>query len=412
MKYHLYVTLLTVVSHAATAAAASPKLTTAANTFTHVESEVFHDLRDGQLNDFTLVQAALIINGVSKKTTADEYMTKLTSHAEKIGKELPKEESERARAIFDRMHKQILKGVYRASCSDLRQAVHVGDYNCVTATILYYWLCNQYDVRCHLLAAPSHVLAEVHCLRPTRVETTCATWFDLGPENHVNRYESLRVVNEVQFLAKLYYNRGVNQLDNRQFAEAIVSFQRSVELDSHDVAGKENVLAAYNNWALFESDSANFERAIQILQEGSGVDAKYKPFLANDLHIHQKWVISLCKKRLYGQAIGVLQRCNRRRPNIPLFSEGRLSVYRDWSNYAIQKGRLDEAIQVLQVARKDIGYHDQFPHYERAILKEGREILAKNASSRDVARWEAECNQGRSGNLEELQNSNLTTAAP
>ena len=411
MHYPLAVLVLSVLTDAPAPAKPVLTVTAPANVFRVLEGKVYKDLMDGQLNDFKLLEAALVINGIEKTERIDALIADLKKRSQSLGSNLPEEEEKRARAIFDWLHAEMLKGAYQASCSDLAKAIRFGDYNCVTATLLYYWLCERHDVPCHLLAAPSHVLAEIHSLTPSRVETTCKKWFELSPENQVNRYASLRVLTEVQFLAKLYYNRGVNQLDERKFSDAIVSFRRSVELDRRDEAARENILAAYNNWALAECDGKNFGFAIKVLEEGIRLDPNYKPFRANDLHIHQKWVIALCRDRKYSRAIDVLQSCFNRRPDAELFAEGRLSVFRDWSNHAMREGRVEEAIEVLNLARKNAGNHKQFAEYERAMLEEGRQILARSrrVDPKAVAQWRAMYN----GNgLEESGDSNLTIAAP
>src|SRR5207302_8592458 len=61
---------------------------------------------------------------------------------------------------------------------------------------------------------------------------------------------TVRQLTRVELLGKFYYNRGVEMLKDRQFAEGIELLQISLELDPLDHDGKANLVAGLNNWAV------------------------------------------------------------------------------------------------------------------------------------------------------------------
>ena len=54
-------------------------------------------------------------------------------------------------AMFAIMHGKILKGRYDIKCSDLRQALDEGSFNCLSSTVLFNCLAGELGLSCSAL---------------------------------------------------------------------------------------------------------------------------------------------------------------------------------------------------------------------------------------------------------------------
>ena len=314
------------------------------------EAALLRDVADGHLDDHDLLDASLIAAG------AVGELTQFRARYEQLESQLAgKFESnstatnhgvEQAKRLLADMHRVALTGHYDAACSDLRRTLAAGDYNCVSATILYLALCRRHGLRADAIAVPAHVFCQLPGLPPIDVQTTCSVWLGKGRDPN-DKNAPRRVLDEIELVGKVYYNRGVLELQQSRFEEAIRLLRLSLRLDPDDRVAHNNLLAAVNNWALAEADLGRFARASQLLETGRGLDDSYAPLLANDLHIHQRWVRQLCQQEQFGRALRVLQEGLSRRPRAELFREGRFLVIRLWAEALWADELIDEGFQLF-----------------------------------------------------------------
>lgn len=100
-----------------------------------LEQQLFTDAADGRLDDFSLLGAALIASGVDDPSTIRHYEERVAGWASELRKQgcLDHAPRQQAEAIFAFLHRRILHGGYHIECSDLRQALDEGRFNCVSA---------------------------------------------------------------------------------------------------------------------------------------------------------------------------------------------------------------------------------------------------------------------------------------
>ena len=184
--------------------------------------------------------------------------------------------------MFTFLHQSILRGGYNLQSSDLRQALDHGRFNCVTASVLFNCLAQRFGLKAVGLEVPGHAMSRLELPQETLdIETTCPRWFTpndrpraaVSPQagdptqadetavqaelarpapdrNLANQRRSLRQVSEVELVATIYYNRGVDLLAERRFADAAAANAKAVRLDPENVTAKGNFLATINNWAI------------------------------------------------------------------------------------------------------------------------------------------------------------------
>lgn len=326
------------------------------------EARLLADALDGRLDDVPFLDAVMIANGIRIPAMADELRQRLDVSIEAVRREVSEIQDPRQRcvAVHEWMHRHVLIGQYQADCTQISRALRHGDYNCVSATLMFQLLSQACDLSTVAVATPTHVYARL-LLGPARVDvqTTCPDWFRLSsdqrrkypptlnnrPVGNLSRRsqgspwgdEEVREISDVQLLAKVYYNRGVRHLDAQRFESAESEFRTSLLLDADDQSAQENLLATLNNWALNLAERQEYAAAATVLQRGLKECPDYAPFQANDLHIHQKWALLLCRRANYDEALRILESGQSRRPEVPLYRDGPQAVRRLWMKELVER---------------------------------------------------------------------------
>ena len=252
-----------------------------------IEKEILHDLRDGQLDQRNLIEAALVVGGndggqiVSLRSSFKQSCERCRA----MMKVRPQESmKERIQQLFEYFVSNHLYGEYTPDLCDVGKTISTGEFNCLTATILFRALCEEFDIEVFAAWEPSHV----RCWIPSEaesagylVETTAdnpvAGVSGLYPTSKLNE----RRLTSEELLGKVFYNRGVRALQSDQFSLALTSTWASCLLDTKDVPAQNNLRACLNNWALSASQHDDSKFAIRLLDAGLQLDPNYEPFFRN-----------------------------------------------------------------------------------------------------------------------------------
>jgi len=323
------------------------------------------DLADAKLESFTLLEGALISGGVDSDDHLAALKQRFAEACQRVTMDHRELNDPRAKAdqVVLQLHEHLLTGTYRADCSALGETLETGDYNCVTASILFQCLAEKCGLTAHGVSARGHVLCSVDATPPLFVEPTCRHWRTCEaaacPEPTAKFVRECRELSNEQLLGKVYYNLGVARLEQSEFERAADLLRIAARLDQDDPAARANVLATFNNWALAKCDGGHLAEAAELLHQGLATDPNYAPLRANDLHIHQKWIKRLCAQRRYDEALVVLDGGYQRRPDAELFARGRLAVkelMRQQQTVAtdVQTSEVSETSEVYSANRIDI----------------------------------------------------------
>ncbi|MBN1395510.1 MAG: hypothetical protein JW959_10840 [Pirellulales bacterium] len=344
MRYILYIPALLLAAGVAFAEAsdvASPPRSS-------LERRLFADAADGRLDELTPLEAALVASGVEDAASLRRYERKASALVERLraSGELVGPPRRRAEAIFDFMHGQVLVGGYDLKHTDLRRVFDEGQYNCVTATVLYNYLAGQSGFDSQGLQMPGHAMSQLMLADgPLDVETTCPRWFQLAdaPERRkaaVSRSigsaatadrSKARRVTPIQLAAMIYYNRGVDLLAEKHFAEAVAANVKALRLDPQNAAVRGNLLAAINNWSIELGNQEYYAEAVELLRQGLAMDPTFEAFAQNYVHVHRQWVESLCHKEHYEEALEIIARATSEMPRHDCLVRMQDEVCRRWS---------------------------------------------------------------------------------
>jgi tetratricopeptide (TPR) repeat protein len=129
----------------------------------------------------------------------------------------------------------------------------------------------------------------------------------------------------------IYYNRGVDLLNEKRFAEAARANAKAVRLDPHNATARGNLLATVNNWAIDLGNSQHFAEAVDLLRRGLAVDRKFEPFAQNYAHVHRQWVEQLCRQSRFAEASDVLSRARAEMPGRDYLRRAQDEVRERWA---------------------------------------------------------------------------------
>lgn len=298
-----------------------------------LEERLFADAADGRLDEFSPLEAALVAGGVKDADCLRRYRQKAAAFVEQLrrGESLGSKPAQRAEAIFEFMHRQILRRGYDLGHTDLRQVLDDGRFNCVSATVLFNYLAGQFGLDCRGAATPGHVVSRLVLPEGTLdVETTCPTWFRWKGDAKLSQVAPAREVSPIQLAAMIYYNRGVDLLREKRFAEAAEANAKALRLDPANATARGNLLATINNWSIELGNSRHFAEAVRLLRQGLTLDANFTPFAQNYVHVHRRWADELCGVGHFEQAIELLSRAADEMPRHDDLRQAQSDVRQRW----------------------------------------------------------------------------------
>lgn len=338
------------------------------------EWRLLGDGADGRWDEHSLLEAALVASGVDREDVLVHYQRQAAELLAELVRSGPSEDPRRrAQEVFEFLHRRVLRGGYRLNATDLTVTFDHGHYNCVSASVLFKHFAAGLGLRVSGLETASHATSRVFLGQGVflDIETTYANWFrlvdsagrprDLGPVVRDGLARSVAAssgsvgglmaagqleakptseskssdgpheVSDVELVATIYYNRGVDRLDRKEYAEALTANAKALRLDPRRATARGNLLASLNNWAIALSAAGRHDEAVSRLRQGLVFEPDYPPFVANFVHVHRQWVRELCQEGRFPEAIDVLQAAATVRPCESYFASARHEVSRRWT---------------------------------------------------------------------------------
>ena len=322
-----------------------------------LEVDLFADAADGSLDKHSLLAAALVASGVDDAETVWSYENQVAVLAQRLRRSgaVSGSPRERVRAIFEFMHRELLYGGYRLDATDMTTVLQEGRFNCVSASVLFCCLCSRFGIAAEGLEIPGHAMTRVKLPDgELRIEATSPQWFRLidDPQRRqemirktagwqAGKPAGFRGVSGVELVATIYYNRGVDLLGRREFAEAMAANCKAVRLDRANKTAWGNLLATLNNWAIAAGSSGRYDKAVALLETGLAVEPGFEAFASNYTHVHHRWVEALCGQGRYEEALEQLGRAAAIQPNEPWFRRASQDVRKHWSQIRTAAGAVD-----------------------------------------------------------------------
>jgi len=165
--------------------------------------------------------------------------------------------AERATALHTWLHNHVLR-TYDASATDLTLLLNRGEYNCVSATLLYVVLARELQIPAATLCRGQH--CRVGIQEGTNwlpLETTCATCQGLSalkpavqPVMIGGDPQHERLLDERGLVGLFWFNRGIDQIKAKQHRAAVAANLAALSWDAQNVDARTNLLASLNHLGL------------------------------------------------------------------------------------------------------------------------------------------------------------------
>ena len=153
-----------------------------------------------------------------------------------------------------------------------------GRFNCLSAVALYVDLCDAAELPVQIWLSRGHVFVRAATDNGLiDIEPATPEWTD----RLVMRRRGVRQISPVELLGKFYYNRGVELLQDRQFAEGAELLEISLQLDAADRDARANLVAGLNNWAVDHASSEQLRASRVAIGQGLAIDPVFAPLVAN-----------------------------------------------------------------------------------------------------------------------------------
>jgi len=271
--------------------------------------------------------------------------------------------NERARWVFEFMHRKLLTGAYESDQHAVSEALLSGRFNCVSATILFQYLADEAEIPVVPMQTRGHVWSRLRSLPPIDIETTCPDWFAWTAEQKANspalQTSGAEVtLTQTGLTAKIPYNLATAAAARQDYSAALQYLNRAKQLDPNDAAIRKNHKAILHNWAVHCVLSQELDQAIVCIRqfaatEKASADKQMQSITLVDTVI-QRW----CQLNRYQDAVELVHSLSE--DNALVFVPAKqkenwlVKIYSQWIESSLAAGRLSEAKNVLNWASADL----------------------------------------------------------
>lgn len=355
------------------------------------EARIAEDIKDFELDDFSRIEAAFILSGVTDPDSLQFYIRWYNVLVEKI-RALPFNAGDRpgsALMVFNYLHATWLKN-YQLEATTLLDIVRSKTFNCVSSTILYNLICENLGWGTEGFETPTHVFTIFNNFtQEIMIENTSPVGFNIM--SNLKEY--------TKYLAHYYPQSDVLKigLDQLYFHE----HENGRRIDNTELLG----LLAYNQ-ACFARKKKDFARAYDLIMLAQLFNRDSRSNTRLERSLYYLWGKELFEKGRAREAFAVLADGVYRYPDDSgLVKNTRTAFYRSLQIYYEDRNWNETCVLIEEMLELDI-FED--PHRD-AVLS----LLTRWASFLSKMSQKAEYEQAVALYKELAQNvSNQSRAFP
>lgn len=330
------------------------------------EAALLRDAEDGRWDEIDLFDAALIAEGLTARERRAPQREKFERFAAELATLTERETDplEKTKIVYGYLHDVVLTEKYNLNCSSLVASLETGVFNCVSATALFNCFAARSGLEVAALETTGHAKSRVKFADSfLDLETTCSSWdrlpdkmraysrprraavgenengsettatlqnvsFERGglsddvvdagtttfdaetstPDaplgySYTRTRKPMREIGDVELVATIYYNVGVDFYQKERFEEAIVAYVKAARLAPNNPTILGNLKATLNNWAIqIAMKERDFERAIQVAEQGLLLDPNFPEYKMNLPIFFHRWVDCLALENRWDEA--------------------------------------------------------------------------------------------------------------
>ncbi|MBN2088448.1 hypothetical protein JW964_02495 [candidate division KSB1 bacterium] len=249
------------------------------------------DIRDGQLHEFSLIEAAFIVSGATTGESLNEslrWYEALIRDIEDKNIMVLMDQKASAERLFFFLHSTWLK-TYQKEATTLLDIQQKRNYNCVSATVLYNLTCEKLGLQTMGFETPTHVYTIfTNFGEYVMVENTTSMGFNI--------IKNLK--NYSKYLAQYYPNKTVFQIGlDRLFA---YENSKGREINNTELIG----LICYNQ-AYFAAEQQNYAKAYNFVLLAQQFNSDSRSNREFEVNLYYKWGKSLFDQQKFYDAFEV-----------------------------------------------------------------------------------------------------------
>ncbi len=252
-----------------------------------------HDVSDGQLDDFSRIQAAFIVSGADSRERLQQGMMWFEALLSDIRAKslIGFDRVPSAEKLFLYLHTTWLQD-YHVHATTLFDIMERRAFNCVSATVLYNLLCDELGLSTEAFETPTHVYTIFSNVgERLMVENTTSMGFNII--NNLQRYskyllqyyphnEALKIgldrlyahenahgrpINNTELLGLICYNRAVFHAEQKDYPQAYEMVKLARMLNSDSRSNRRFEISLYYRWGHELFQAKQFVDAFEIMAD-------------------------------------------------------------------------------------------------------------------------------------------------
>ncbi|MGB7298913.1 MAG: hypothetical protein WBD34_06310 [Burkholderiaceae bacterium] len=296
------------------------------------EQALFRDAADGQLDQWSLADAALLASGVSDAGQRADFRKRL-DRMEKEARALLQSQPgvmKKGQQLLKYLHGKPLRGGYQEKQTDLSVLLSKGVYNCVSSAVLYSLLGTRLGLDVRGIEVPDHAYAIIYDgTKHADVETTNKlgfnpsrnraaqqaftkqTGFTYIPGSNAGKR---RETSALGLIALIYYNHGVSHGKASRYEQALLAYYRALSIDPRLNSAVKNSLSSLGRWAEDVSRAGDNVRALSLLNTALALAPKDRNLIHNRRVIWHRRIADAVNQKDFTQVVALTSEAHQNDP--------------------------------------------------------------------------------------------------
>jgi len=258
----------------------------------------------------------------------------------------------RSQWALETLHERLLTGCYEPSQDSVMVALRTGNYNCVSATILFHIVAEELHLPVSAVQIRGHVWSRVLASQVIDIESTCEDWFELAnwqreTSPSAKAGGSTRVLSFAGLVAKIPYNRATVAASKGDYAYSLEQLDLALLLDPADAAATKNRKLIQQDYSVHCLLPKKGDQVVKLFQDRVFADSV--DTVRPTKEVAEQLILRWCQAGRFADAVTLRQSMSSE-----IASATVEEIYHDWLKVAIREGKATRARNVLRSALVDL----------------------------------------------------------
>lgn len=340
------------------------------------EKRLLQDSWDGKWDEYDLLNASLIAEGIISPERREPYQTRFERLTASMLKQVnqTKDPLKKTEQIYSFLHNTALYSKYDLTCSSVAASLDTGVFNCVSATVLFNCFASRSGLKVAALETTGHAKSRVKFADSfLDIETTCTNWSRLpdrlrfyGADDGQNQIASKGIPAAITEAREGNKEEGasLHMVGLQLTSDVEIDGTTSFELDESaplgysftrsrrpmkEITEVELVATIYYNVGVDCSQEGDYERSVASYIKAAQLAPNNKTILGNLKATLNNWAIEVAtKEKKYATAINITDLGMLIDPEFREFKTNMPIFFHDWVEYLAKHNQWDEVKRVQE----------------------------------------------------------------